>query len=97
VLETYILLKGWFYFIFRNLKDAEKVLQRFWVANDGSLMLKRWHLVFNPEKKIFRLRHLWVLLPGCHPALWSVEAFKLIENSIDNFLHVDLKQLGGFD
>jgi len=90
-------MKGWFYFIFRTLEDAERVLQQVWVVNDGSLMLKCWHLVFNLEKENVRLRHLWVLLLGCPLALWSLEAFKLIEHAIGKFLHVDLKQLGSLD
>jgi hypothetical protein len=67
------------------------------VVNSGSLMLKRWHLAFNPEKYIIRYRHLWVLLSGCLLALWSLEAFKAIGNSIGKFLHVDSKHLAGFD
>jgi len=89
--ETYILLKGWFCFIFKTLEDAEMVLQRFWVVNRGSLMMKRWHLTFNLEKESFRLRHLWVLLLRFHLALWSVEVFKIIENAIGKFIHVYLK------
>jgi hypothetical protein len=95
--ETFILLKGWFCFIFRNSEDVERVLQKVWLVNDGSLMLSRWHLGFNPEKEIVRFRHLWVLLPGCPLALWSLDAFKLIGNAIGKFLQVDLKQFGGFD
>jgi hypothetical protein len=53
--------------------------------------------VFNPEKEIIWFRHTRVLLPGCPLALWSLEAFKIIGNTIGKFLHVDMKQLGCFD
>jgi hypothetical protein len=37
-----------------------------------------------------------MILPGCPIALWNLEYFKLIGNSIGKFLHVDLKQMVGF-
>jgi hypothetical protein len=95
--ETFILMKGWLCFLFKNTEDAELVLRKVWVVNKGSLMLKRWHLVFNLEKEHIRFRHLWVLFPGCSLALWSLEAFKEIENSLGKFLHVDPKHLVGSD
>jgi hypothetical protein len=52
---------------------------------------------FNPKKEIIRYRHLWVLLPGCPLALWSLDVFKLIGNTLGKFLQVDLKQFGVFD
>jgi len=67
------------------------------VVNEGTLILKWWHLAFNPEKEIIRLHHLCVLLQGFPLTLWNLEAFKLIRNAIGKFLHVNSKQMGGFD
>jgi hypothetical protein len=92
-----LLTRGWFCFVFKSSVDAELVLKAVWVVNQGSLMLKRWHCAFNPDKECFRFRHLWVLLPGCPLALWSLEAFKEIGNALGKFLHVDSKLLSGLD
>jgi hypothetical protein len=56
--EIYVLIKGWYCFLFKSAEDVELVLNRVWVVKNDSLMLKRWHLTFNPEKEHIRFRHL---------------------------------------
>jgi hypothetical protein len=40
--ETFILINGWFCFVFRNSKDVDRVLQKIWLVKNRSLMLSRW-------------------------------------------------------
>jgi hypothetical protein len=56
-------------------------------------MLKRWHISFNPAQDYFRLRHLWVLLPGLPLYLWNSKALEAIGTSLGKVLVVDLKVL----
>jgi len=37
---------------FNSLEDVEEVLNKLWVVNNDSLMLKRWHCAFNPDKEV---------------------------------------------
>jgi hypothetical protein len=97
VLEVFVLIKGWYCFLFKDGGDAELILQSKWVVRAGSLMLKRWHTTFNPIKEKICFRHLWVLLPGCPLVFWNVEAFRAIGDSLGNFMHVDLKMVAGSD
>lgn len=61
---VYILCKGWFFFMFKTEEDVIHILSMVWIVKSGSLMLKRWHVAFNPEKELIRFRHLWVLMPS---------------------------------
>jgi len=56
-------------------------------------MLKRWTHFFNLEKEHLRFHDLWVLLPGCPLAIWNLEAFKAIGDTLGKFMHVDSKLL----
>ena len=62
--EVLYLKKGWLGFVCRELDDATQILSSFWVFGGNNLMLKRWWINFDPLQDYFRLRHLWVLLPG---------------------------------
>jgi len=84
-----ILQQGWLGFIFRKPEDTVIILERFWAFDDGSLMLKRWRLSFNPATEFFSFRHLWVLLPGLPLQLWNQQALELIGSSIGRFLRLD--------
>jgi len=66
-------------------------------VNNGNLMLKHWHCVFNPEKELIRYKHLWVLMPRCLLVIWNLEVFKDIGNMLRKFLHVDSKVPTGSD
>jgi hypothetical protein len=61
--EIIYLTKGWVGFICNTPEDTALLLAQRWVIGGSSLMIKRWHLAFNPETKYFQFRHLWVLLP----------------------------------
>jgi hypothetical protein len=60
-------------------------------------MLKRWRVSFDPSQDYFRLRHLWVLLPGLPLHLWNKKALMAIGNSLGCFISVDSKTLTGPD
>jgi hypothetical protein len=72
-------------------------MERVWIYKKGSLMLKRWTHLFNPEKDHLRFHHIWVLLSGFPLAFWNLEAFKEIGNSIGKFMYVDPQHLTGLD
>jgi hypothetical protein len=95
--KIFVLIKGWLCFLFKSAVDVESILQKTWLVKSGTLMLKHWHITFNPVKEHFRYRHLWVLLPGCPLVFWNLEAFRVIENALGKFLHADPKVLEGSD
>jgi hypothetical protein len=64
--ELVTLTRGWFGFIFKSPEDTMKVLEKTWVINGGSLMLKRWRVSFDSTNDYFQRCHLWVLLPVFH-------------------------------
>jgi hypothetical protein len=87
--QILLLQQGWMGFIFRKPEDTVLILERFWAYNEGSLMLKRWRMGFNPATEFFGLRHLWVLLPGLPLQLWNQQALEQIGSSIGRFLRQD--------
>jgi hypothetical protein len=95
--KVYVIIKGFFFFLFKSAMDAELILQRNWVVKSGSLMLKRWNIAFNSVKEHFKFIHLWMLLPGCPLVLWKLEAFREINNALGKFLHADPNVLEGSD
>lgn len=97
LLKVFILLKRWFCFLFNSSLDAEKILSKVWLVKRGSLMLKKWHPGFNPEKEFVRFMHLWVPMPGCPQVFWSREAFKEIGDEIGKFLFTEPQHLNGPD
>jgi hypothetical protein len=56
-------------------------------------MLKRWRIGFNPAQDYFRLRHVWVLLPGLPLYLWNCKALEAIGTSLGTVLAIDMKVL----
>jgi hypothetical protein len=88
---------GWLGFIFRTPEDSVRILDMFWAVGNGSLMLKRWRLSFNPSTEYFSYRHLWVLLPGLPLQLWNQQALELIGSSLGRFLTVDTASLASSD
>jgi hypothetical protein len=94
---VYIICKGWYFFLYKSAEDTNRILNSVWIVKGGSLMLKRWHVAFNPEKELIRFRHLWVIIPGCPLAIWNREAFMEIGNTIGKFLYVDPGLLAGTD
>ena len=60
-------------------------------------MLKRWSHLFDPEKEVLLIRHLWVHLSNCPLCLWNLDAFTAIGNHLGRFLHVEPYMLEGLD
>jgi hypothetical protein len=89
--------RGWIYFQFKSPKDSTSILECLWTLDDSSLMLKHWRVIFDPSQDYFRLRHLWVLLPGLPLYLWNEKSLMAIGNSLGRFISVDPKTLVGPD
>ena len=65
------LLKGWHSITCRSELDMVVVLQRPWLWGNCSLVLKRWHPTFNPKLELFKVLHVWALLPGLPLQFWN--------------------------
>jgi hypothetical protein len=87
--EVYFLPKGWLGFMFKIPEDSELVLNTFWSFDGGRLMLKRWHLSFNPSFEYFSFRHIWVLLLSFPLQLWNMKAMEAVGNSLGRFLKIE--------
>ena len=85
---VYTLVKGWHCFFLNSSKDVAVLMERVWNYINGSIMLKRWTHLFNPEMEHFCFRHLWVLMLGFPLAFGNLEMFKEIGDAIDKFLDV---------
>jgi hypothetical protein len=46
--ELVTLTRGWFSFVFKSHEHIVLVLEKTWVLNGGSLMLKSWRVNFDP-------------------------------------------------
>jgi hypothetical protein len=55
--KIFVLIKGWLCFLFKSAVVVESILQKTWLVKSGTLMLKHWHITFNPVKEHFRYRH----------------------------------------
>ena len=73
------------------------ILEKLWSYGGGSLMLKRWHVSFDPAQDYFCHRHLWVLLPGLPLYLWNAKALEAIGNVLGKFIKVDEEALQDAD
>jgi hypothetical protein len=76
-------------FLCKTPEDSAILLAQKWVLSGSSLMIKRWHLAFNPATEYFQYRHLWILLPGLPLQFWNKAALEAIGNSLGTFLSVD--------
>jgi hypothetical protein len=88
-LEITYLTQGWISFIFKSTEDSSAILEQFWTIDGGSLMMKHWRINFDPLQDYFRLRHLWVLLPGLPLHLWNQKSLEAIANTLGRFICVD--------
>lgn len=62
--KVYVLVNGRFCFHLLTEDSLRKILDRYWVVDEGSLVFYRLHVGFNSWKEKIIKRHLWVLLPG---------------------------------
>jgi hypothetical protein len=69
-------------FFSERREDTLMVLDKLWVLDGSSLMLKRWRVCFDPATDYFQFRHLWVLLPGFPLQLWNAKALEAIGNEL---------------
>lgn len=95
--EIYILSKGWYLFYFRIDCHTNIILNQTWIRGNGSLILKRWHMGFNPVSEKIWFRHIWVLLPDFPLEMWHREGFTAVENHLGRFLHINEGTLNGMD
>jgi hypothetical protein len=51
--EVVFLNNGWLGFLCKSPEDSVILLEQKWMLSGSSLMLKRWHLAFNPETEYF--------------------------------------------
>jgi len=42
--------------------DALLIMEKTWVINKGSLVLSKWHTMFNPLKEHILKHHLWMMM-----------------------------------
>ena len=66
-----LLVRGWVVFVFLEEAHASEVLSRLWRVGNGSLVLDRWHVNFDPARERIQKRHLWDILPGLPFPLWN--------------------------
>jgi hypothetical protein len=66
--EITYLTQGWLCFKFKTPEDSTSILERLWTLDGGSLMLKRWRIIFDPKQDYFRLRHL------LGPSTWTASS-----------------------
>ena len=66
-----LLVRGWIVFVFLEESHATDVLSRLWRVGNGSLVLDRWHVNFDPARERVKKRHLWAILPGLPLPLWN--------------------------
>ena len=56
---------------------------------DGSLVLNRWHLGFDPLTKRVTIRHLWVLFLALLYPLWNKDILIELANLIGRFVSLE--------
>jgi hypothetical protein len=85
----FTLLRGWICIQFLSVSDSQKMLDSTWLFGRGSIVLKRWHCEFHPDREPIKIRHLWLKLPGLPLQFWSREALEAIANTVGRFITVD--------
>lgn len=89
--QIYPHARGFFVVVFQNEVDRNKILGRcqwFW-EDSHSLLLKPWHLAFNPNSETFDSTPIWIRLPNLPLQFWFDSCFEAIGNSLGKFLMSD--------
>lgn len=73
------------------------ILSNRWAFKDVSLILKKWHLDFDPLKELQTRRHLWMLLPGFPLVLWTESILTGLANKLGTFVRSDKSSLFGME
>ena len=84
-----LLANRWLVFVFIEASDASLILQNLWPVMDGSLVLNRWHLGFDPLTERVTIRHLWVLFPALPYPLWNKDILVALANMIGRFVALE--------
>ena len=92
-----LLARGWIVIVFLEEAHALIVLNSFWRIREGSLVLDRWHIHFDPHRERVKKRHLWVILPGLPFPLWNRDVMEGIGDTIGRFVAVEDDFLHTFD
>lgn len=89
-IEIFPLVKGFFIVTFVNSKDRKAILcdQVFSWENQFPLMVKPWHLDFNPQTGSFKIP-TWVRLPNLPLHFWVNYVFMEIGKALGDFRMVD--------
>ena len=92
-----LLVRGWIVFVFLEDAHASEVLSRLWRVGNGSLVLDRWHVNFDPTRERVQKRHLWALLSGLPFLLWNRSLLEGVGNTIGRFVALDDDFMNSFD
>ena len=92
-----VMVKGWVSFGLHSSSNTRKLLQRQWLWGNSSLVLKRWHCVFDLKSKPFLIHQLWGLLPGPPLELWNYISLEAVGSKMGKVVYVDEKSLEGVD
>jgi len=87
--EVQVLPRGWFALHFAKENYTDLILARYWHIEMASVLLKRWSLLFDPEREQIGDGPLWVRLPGLPLQYWSEEVFICIGNALGTYLDHD--------
>lgn len=94
---TSLLSRGWVAFIFPNEELIQLILEQTWLIKEDSLVLKRWHINFNPLTEQMRIRHLWVLLSEFPFELWMPNVFEGLGNLLGRFIRLEKNLIFGIN
>ncbi|XP_059071741.1 uncharacterized protein LOC131038386 [Cryptomeria japonica] len=89
--QIYLHARGFFVLVFQTMEDRNKILGGCqWCWEDSNpLMLKLWHLNFNPESESFDCSPMWIRLPNLPLQYWFDSCFEAIGNSLGKLLLTD--------
>lgn len=92
-----LLLNRWILFTFSDASHVDKILSGIWTFKQGSLYIKRWHLISDPLHEYQPIRHLWMTIPGLPIVLWTEDILMGIANAVGRFVRLDKQNLHGID
>ena len=85
--------RGWIAFKFYDVLDLDSILAGSWRWEGTGLPLKRWTPLFDPRTERYDTLPIWVKLLNLPFEFWSLDFFKMVENSLGTFLEADLSFL----
>ena len=95
--QVVLLANGWIIFQFLYEEDRQIINRHLWVIGQGSLVLSRWHVGFDPQHEKLVKRHLWVILPDFPVHHWNLKGFMGKANAPGKFILMEDNQLLGFE